>query len=160
MTTRWKGSPAEVRALDAWIALNRALEAVGSQLRRPLAEAGLTPAQLALLEALYHLGPQSAGDLGRRILRSQANMTTVLDNLERDGLVRRRRDAQDRRVVLVQLTAAGRRTIERIFPDHVARVTAAFAPLSAGDQASLARICRKLGRAAATEPPDSEPPAR
>ena len=149
MPTRWKGPAAEVRALNAWIALNRALESVGASLRRPLAAAGLTVGQLAILEALLHTGPQSASALGRRVLRSQANMTTVLDNLERAGLVARLRTAEDRRVVTVRLTAEGRRLITRVFPGHVARITAQLAALSAAEQEALARLCRKLGRAAA-----------
>ena len=43
-------------------------------------------------------------------------MTTVIDNLERDGLVRRERDAKDRRVIHVHLTEAGKGKIEAVLP--------------------------------------------
>ena len=48
-------------------------------------EFGLTESQIGVLEALAHLGPLTQGELCRKILRSGSNVTTVVDNLERDG---------------------------------------------------------------------------
>jgi MarR family 2-MHQ and catechol resistance regulon transcriptional repressor len=65
--------------------------------------------------------------------------------------VRRERGHDDRRCVRVRLTAAGRRRIEGLLPDHVARIVAALSPLSASEQLELGRLCRKLGLALAVE---------
>ncbi|HEV8585888.1 MAG TPA: MarR family winged helix-turn-helix transcriptional regulator [Methylomirabilota bacterium] len=149
MGTHYKGRPAEVRALDAYIKLTRAGSAVGARLGRRLAAEGLTPTQLGVLEALLHLGPLGQRALGGKLLMSGANITTVVDNLERRGLVRRERRGDDRRNVTVHLTADGRRLITRIFPGHVAAIVEAFAALTPGEQETLGRLAKKLGLSAA-----------
>lgn len=161
MPSRWNGPPRERRALDAYIVLMRAVNAVNARLHGPLAaESALTMGQLGVLEALHHLGPLSQSTLASKLLVSASNLTTVLDNLERDGLVQRVRDTADRRVSNVHLTAAGRARIVACLPGHVARVTDALAALTAAEQGELARLCRKLGLAAVGETPPGRRPGR
>jgi MarR family 2-MHQ and catechol resistance regulon transcriptional repressor len=100
-----------------------------------------------VLEAVFHLGPLPQGELCRRILRSGSNVTTVVDNLEREGLVRRERDANDRRIQIVHLTDKGRELLDRALPVHVRRITRVMAALDPDEQRELGRLCRKLGRA-------------
>jgi MarR family 2-MHQ and catechol resistance regulon transcriptional repressor len=152
MPTRYAGTEQEVLALETMIKLSRSLNSLSSHLLPPLQkEFGITESQLAVLESLHHLGPLTQGQLCQKILRSGSNLTTVVDNLERDGLVRRERDPRDRRVQIVQLTAKGSELIARAFPRHVDRVTKAFGTLTATEQRELGRICRKLGRSLAEE---------
>jgi len=106
----------------------------------------LTPSQFAVLEALYHLGPMTQGEVSQKVLKSGSNMTTVIDNLERDGLARRERDAQDRRVIHVHLTEAGSSKVEAVFPGHVAALVEEFSVLSATEQETLGKLCKKLGK--------------
>jgi MarR family 2-MHQ and catechol resistance regulon transcriptional repressor len=145
MPTHFQGSPAEVRALNAFIKLMRASDSVTADLGRHLGALGMTAGQLSVLEALLHLGPLCQHELAGKVMRSTSNVTTVIDNLERDGLVKRTRRVDDRRVVDVSLTPAGRRQIERIFPAHVGRIAERFGRLTADEQAELGRLCRKLG---------------
>jgi MarR family transcriptional regulator, 2-MHQ and catechol-resistance regulon repressor len=152
MPTNYKGTEQETLALETMIKLSRSLSSVSAHLLPPLQkEFGITESQLAVLEALHHLGPLTQGQLCQKILRSGSNLTTVVDNLERNGLVRRERDPNDRRVQIVQLTRNGSELIERAFPTHVARVTAAFGVLTSAEQKELGRLCRKLGRALAEQ---------
>ncbi|REG36032.1 MarR family 2-MHQ and catechol resistance regulon transcriptional repressor [Archangium gephyra] len=145
MPTRYKGSAREVRALDTFVKLTRATETLGTQLQRHLASLEITPPQLAVLEALLHVGPMSQSELGRKLLRSNPNMTALLDNLERNKWIQRERSPEDRRVVVVSLTPEGRRVIERVFPAHAAHVTALLGGLSAEEQETLGTLCKKLG---------------
>lgn len=148
MATHYRGTPRETRALDTLIKLVRASSSVTARLYGRLArEEGISASQLAVLELLLHLGPMSQGQICEKILKSGSNVTTVIDNLERDGFVRRERDANDRRVQVVHLTDEGRRVIRRIFPIHVQNVVAAMDVLSDSEQAELGRLLRKLGRA-------------
>lgn len=150
MPTRYDGTPAERIALDAYIKLMRASAAVNGRLFPPLLAAfGITPSQLAVLEALSHLGPMRQCDLAAKVLISASNLTTVIDNLERDGLVERQRDPADRRVSITALTPAGASRVAAFFPPHVARLTEAMSALSAAELTQLAQLCRKLGLAAA-----------
>ena len=150
MPTLYKGPDVEVRALNAFIKLMRSTSALQALLLPPLQkEFGLTESQLGVLESLYHLGPLSQSDLCEKILRGGSNVTTVVDNLERAQLVRRERSDADRRIQMVHLTDAGRELIARAFPAHAGRITQAMAALDDDEQRELARLCRKLGTAAA-----------
>ena len=111
----------------------------------------LTYSQFAVLEALYHLGSITQGEVSTKVLKSGSNMTTVIDNLERDGLVRRERDAKDRRVINVHLTEAGSGKVEAVLPGHVAALVEEFSVLSAGEQLTLGELCKKLGKGQESE---------
>jgi MarR family 2-MHQ and catechol resistance regulon transcriptional repressor len=147
MPTHYQGTEKERTALDAYIKLTRAGESVNQRINSRLHEHNLTTSQFGVLEALYHLGPMPVGQVAEKILRSSANLTLVIDNLVKRGLVARERRAEDRRSVEVSLTEDGRALIAGMMPQHVARVVAAFDALSADEQATLAALCRKLGRA-------------
>jgi MarR family 2-MHQ and catechol resistance regulon transcriptional repressor len=56
---------------------------------------------------------------------------------------------QDRRYITAEITPAGKRLMERIFPGHAAVITEAMAALSASEQRQLGCLCRKLGVAVA-----------
>jgi MarR family 2-MHQ and catechol resistance regulon transcriptional repressor len=148
MPTHHRGAIDEVQALDAFIKLSRSMNALQARLLPPLQkEFGLTESQLAVLEALFHLGPLPQGELCRKILRSGSNVTTVVDNLERAKLVRRERDDNDRRVQIVHLTDHGRTLVADAFPVHASRIADAMSVLSKDEQHELGRLCRKLGTA-------------
>ncbi|MDX2162242.1 MAG: MarR family transcriptional regulator [bacterium] len=149
MTTKYQGTPEDVRALDAYIKLSRAAESVFDRINARLPEYDLTTTQFAALEALYHLGTLSQVVLAAKLLKSTGNITTVLQNLEKRGLIERERRPDDQRVVQVSISERGRALISAMFPAHVARVVEAFAVLTAEEQATLARLCRKLGTAQA-----------
>ncbi|MBS0663974.1 MAG: MarR family transcriptional regulator [Verrucomicrobia bacterium] len=116
---------------------------------------GLTIAQFGLLEALLHRGPLCQGELATKLLRSGGNVTLVVDNLERSGLVSRQRDPEDRRFITVSLTDRGRAFISELFPKVAASLAREFAVLSTAEQFTLGWLCRKLGtgRAPATPEP-------
>src|SRR6267143_452594 len=146
MPTHYRGSAQERAALDAYIKLMRAADSVTARLDPLMRAADLTFGQFGALEALLHRGPLCQRDLGRKLLRSGGNITVVVGNLARRGLVRRHRGPQDRRFVTVTLTDKGRRLIGGIFPRHAQYVVREMRALSLADQAELGRLCRRLGR--------------
>lgn len=145
MPTHYRGTVEEERGLSAFINFMRAADSVVARLDAQIEMGGLTHGQFAVLEALLHLGPLNQRDLARKLLRSGGNVTVVIDNLEKRGWVRRDRQKQDRRMVVVSLTPAGRRLIARIFPRHAAAITAEMSRLSPDEQETLRALCRKLG---------------
>jgi MarR family 2-MHQ and catechol resistance regulon transcriptional repressor len=153
MGTHFQGPPREGRALDTYIKLMRAADSVSARIHRHLHAEDLTVGQFAVLEALFHLGPLYQRDLCKKLLKSGGNITMVVDNLEKRGLVTRQRPEDNRRLVRVTLTGTGRRLIGRVFPVHARTVAADFAVLTAEEQEALGRLCRKLGRRAAEEIP-------
>ena len=146
MPQRYEGSESERRALDAYVKLMRASESLIDHLSPEMQAAGLTWSQFGVLEALLHLGPLCQKDLGEKLLKSTGNITMVVDNLEREGLVRRERRAEDRRYITVSLTDAGRERIEALFPKHAQKVAELFSVLTADEQVTLAALCRTVGK--------------
>ena len=143
--SRYRGTGAERLALSTYLKLTRASETLWNRLAPGLQQHDLTPSQFGVLEALYHLGPMHQCELGERILKSSGNMTLVIDNLERRGLVRRERSLEDRRFIQVQLTAEGEQLIRRAFPVHAEAITRELAVLTQEEQRALGTLCRKLG---------------
>lgn len=145
MGTKYKGTKNEVRALNAYIKLARAAESVAGRVEAHFSELGLTVSQFGALEALHHLGPLYQKDLARKILKSTGNITMVVDNLEKRGLVERIRDKEDRRHYFVRITRQGVRLIASFFPGHVARIVKEMGVLSKAEQEELGRLCKKVG---------------
>jgi MarR family 2-MHQ and catechol resistance regulon transcriptional repressor len=130
--------------MNAFLKLNRAAGTLNSRLATD-GMGGLTAGQFAALEALHHLGPLGQGALASKLMSSASNLSTVLDNLERAGLVKRTRGTEDRRYVTVALTEAGRARIEEVFPAQAARIRALMGALRPDEIEELGRLCRKLG---------------
>jgi len=146
MPTHFAGSRTEMRTLDTFVKLTRCTNSLLARLAERSSIGEFTYSQFAVLEALYHLGPMTAGEVSQKILKSGGNLTLVIDNLERDGLVRRERDSKDRRMIHVHLTASGKGKVEAVLPGHVAALVDEFKVLSAKEQEMLGELCRKLGR--------------
>lgn len=145
MTLRDRSS-SERRALGVYVRLHRALNSIQALTNGFCARHGLTTSQFATLEALYHKGPMCQRDLARSILRSGGNLTLVVDNLEKRGLVLRCPSKDDRREKVVELTESGRKRIRKIFPDHARNISELFSSLTADEQEELGRLCRVLSR--------------
>ena len=151
MRDRYQGNKTETRALKTYVKLMRAAESVTARIHRHLSSTGLTISQFAVLEALYQLGPLSQREIGKKILRSSGNITMVIDNLEKNRLVMRERNEADRRFFIVHLTDKGYDLIKRVFPPHAAVITEDLSALTAGEQDTLGRLCKKLGLSGKTK---------
>jgi MarR family 2-MHQ and catechol resistance regulon transcriptional repressor len=152
MRATFRRDPATLLALGTFVKLRRAVNTVTARLNPVLQkEHGLTESQFGVLEALWHLGPMPQARLCEKLLVSGSNLTTVMDNLERDGLVRRDPNPEDRRAHLVRLSEKGKALVADAFPAHAARIAALLGVLTATEQRELGRLCRKLGLAIRAE---------
>jgi DNA-binding MarR family transcriptional regulator len=104
---------------------------------------GLTMAQAKALRTVSG-GPLRMADIAARLEVVPRTVTPMVDGLEEAGLVRRRPDPTDRRSVLVEPTAEGRRLLARL--DEARRATAAqaFSALSSEERAILAELLGRL----------------
>jgi len=73
--------------------------------RERLIRYGLTPTQFFLLTALYEEDGIPISALAQKVALDRATLTGLLDRLERNGLTERRADHEDRRAIMVHLTA-------------------------------------------------------
>jgi MarR family 2-MHQ and catechol resistance regulon transcriptional repressor len=145
MGTHYQGKPEEILVLDTWIKLTRAVDSVGQNTKTAIERYGLTVPQFGILEMLYHLGPLCQKTIGQKLLRSRGNITMVVDNLEKRGLVRRVQSVDDRRFSEVHLTQNGRDLISKLFPEHVQSLVEVFRILTSEEQQLLGELCKKLG---------------
>jgi DNA-binding MarR family transcriptional regulator len=112
---------------------------------------GLTEGRMGVLFRLYRCGDTPLGDLAENLESTPRNITGLVDHLERDGLVERVPDAEDRRSVRARLTEAGKTRIEAIWQEgmeHQFEVAQAF---SKEDLAQLRHLCLKLVESARKE---------
>jgi MarR family 2-MHQ and catechol resistance regulon transcriptional repressor len=123
-------------------------DVIESHLAREIETHNLSPAAVNVLMILSRC---EAGcpmhELGELLLVSRANVTGLVDCLERKGLVKRATTSGDRRVKLLTLTAGGRRLLEGFLPGHYARVRALLRGLTNKDKLELSRLLMKLRQA-------------
>src|SRR5208337_1970661 len=148
-------SSQERLALVTYVKLMRAANAARNFASRSLTGTGVTLTQFAVLEALYHLGPMSLSDIAQKVLTTGGNLTMVVGNLEKQGLARRQPCPEDRRMLIVVLTAKGKVLIRKVFPQHAAAIAEFLDVLSHEEQARLGELCRKLGKQ--QRPPSAQP---
>jgi len=141
----YKATKEEREALALITKLLRATNSVTHLATASLGGVNLTVSQFGVLEAVYHIGPMCQRDIAEKTLKSTGNMTTVIDNLEKRGLVERRRGIEDRRYITVHITEQGKNLIDKIFPEHNQRVLKCFSVLDAGERVEFGRLCKKLG---------------
>ncbi len=143
-TTEQYGKRADL-ALSMWTKLARAYSTLYRLTGDHIRTFGLTQAQFGALESLGHLGCMTIGELCRKQLVSGGNMTVVVDNLEKEGYVERKRETGDRRVIRVRLTPKGEKVFRETFPTHAEFVASLASALSDQEQTELARLLKKLG---------------
>lgn len=136
----------EERALRLWTTLARAYQTFARLVGGKVTEYGLTVPQFGVLEALHHLGPLSLGELAEKLLVTGGNITYVMDRLEAQGLVARKRSDEDRRVIKAHLTSEGRAIIGGVFPGHARFIREMAAHLSPREQEELRGLLKRLGR--------------
>ncbi len=146
MSTHYHGTKEEISALDCFIKLLRAADSVNAAAVSQIQAGGLTESQFGILEALLHLGPLNQNQLAEKILKSGGNITLVIDNLLKHGLVTKEKREDDRRCFWISLSDKGANLIKTLLPDHVKMITERFAILSPEEQCQLSFLCRKLGK--------------
>lgn len=104
----------------------------------------LTPSQFYAMLALEQHEEIPLSEISERIHRSPGNMTLVIDNLEKDGWVERVRSQEDRRVILVHLTQAGKQKIETARGEHRQAVEKLMEKLTPGEVTQLYELMMKL----------------
>jgi DNA-binding MarR family transcriptional regulator len=126
-----------------------------------LAEHHLTQGRFGVLMALWGRcraeekrdAPLSPAELAAHTGVTRATITGLVDTLERDGLVTRTPDPEDRRMMAVVLTPRGEKLLQKVLPSHFRKMAALMEPLSEAERKTLVRLLTKiLARAAELAP--------
>jgi len=121
--------------------------ALEARLEAALGREGLSLAKIGVLGHLAAArGPLPLRELAERQSCVRSNITQLIDRLEKDGLVRRRRDPNDRRGVLAALTPAGQRAYGKGMQVLAEEQRAIVRALSAGDAKQLSSALHLLAR--------------
>ncbi len=132
------------KGLKIFIAMSRALVKVNRQSSQVFRKFDLTTGQFAVLEALYHKGDRTVGELQELILSTTGNMPVIINNLKDRGLVESCKKIDDKRFTVISLTERGRELISKVFPENKIIIEEYFSKLSGEEQKSLLKMLLKF----------------
>jgi DNA-binding MarR family transcriptional regulator len=136
-------SPSRLWQLPSWLLAQAALRGQRITARR-FDVLGMRRQHFAILSALADGGPASQAELARELRIDRSDMVAVVGELERAGLVRRSRDASDRRRNAVSLTPAGVYALGQLDAQVEDAQRELLAPLSAAERAQLTWLLTRL----------------
>ncbi|MGM0599526.1 MAG: MarR family winged helix-turn-helix transcriptional regulator [Candidatus Rifleibacteriota bacterium] len=145
MNTHFVGTEKEKLVLDTFIKFSRAYNAINSYVNKTIFANNLTESQFGVLEALYHLGSMSQKDIAAKLLKSGGNITMVIENLRKRGLINKIRNKKDRRFYSVSLTDAGKQLVRKILPGHVELICQRLSVFNDDELKLLGSLSKKLG---------------
>ncbi len=105
---------------------------------------GLSEGRMGVLFRLFRCGDMPLGELADDLVMTPRNITGLVDHLERDGLVTRVPDTEDRRSVRASLTEAGRARIDAIWKEGLEHQFEMVKGMSKDDLAQLRHLCLLL----------------
>lgn len=130
--------------LSTLVVFTRAEHTIHKKELEIVKEAGLTPAQFGVLEALYNKGDLRICELIEKILTTSGNITVVIKNLEKEGLIKKSPDPEDKRSCIISLTEKGKDVIENILPNHIKNIKGIFEVLTDEEKITLKNILKKF----------------
>jgi MarR family 2-MHQ and catechol resistance regulon transcriptional repressor len=131
--------------LELFIVLSRAYNSIMELAEKDIRSYGLNPTEFAVLELLYHKGPQALQQIGAKILLSSGSITYVVDKLEQKGYLTRRPCMEDRRITYAEISEKGNEWMSQIFPLHEKVIHNAVAGLTPEETEIVIRLLKKLG---------------
>lgn len=133
-------------AVEVFLHLMRTGNDVSEAFARVHAGHNISQGRFGVLMLLIHdpATPVSPADLADRANVTRATMTGLVDTLERDGFVKREHAPDDRRMMLVRLTPAGTRFIEKVLPDYLRRIATVMAGTSIDERRALVNLLAKI----------------
>ena len=132
--------------LDSYLPylLNRAGARIAASFSEEVRPLGATLQVWRVLAALREHDGRRMGGLSETTSIEVSTLTRLVDNMEKKGLVARRRNAADARAVMLHATPAGRRLTQRILPIAERYESEALAGFSAPEADTLKAALRRL----------------
>ena len=138
----------DTSGVHVWLVLAKAFRALSDHASQSLnlSGAGLGDSDFRVLEVLLHKGTLPVNTIGPKVWLNPGSISVAVDRLEKKALVKRR-NTDDRRVRLVELTAKGRALITKAFLEHAAAMEEAASVLSNEERLTLLGLLKKFGKA-------------
>jgi MarR family 2-MHQ and catechol resistance regulon transcriptional repressor len=145
MGTKFKGTKEEILDLNCFIKFFRASEVLKNNATKLINEQGYSDGQFFVLDVLYHLGELPQKIISEKIMRTEGNLTMIINNLLKRKLIKRIRSKDDKRIFLISISEKGKLQYEMLFPFFLEAVKKNFSVLSVEEKILLEGICKKLG---------------
>lgn len=131
--------------LKIFIGMSRALNKINKATNKIYRKYGLTGAQFAVLEALYHKGDLCVGEVQDKILSTSGTIPVIVKNLENENLLVRKQDDCDKRKFILSITDKGRELMDIVYPENEAVIISMINIWSKEEQKQLLYYMRKFG---------------
>ncbi|XPV68240.1 MAG: MarR family winged helix-turn-helix transcriptional regulator [Halarcobacter sp.] len=131
-------------SMQTWVQLFRAYTKIRTKETQYILGFNLTMIQFQVLEVLYHRGDLNIGAITKLTMSTPGNITVVVRNLKRDGLICASADQKDKRASILSITSKGKKIIEELFPNHAKNFEEHFKALSKEEIETLYDLLRKL----------------
>lgn len=137
---------------ELWIAMTRLIKKTPQIGGRLVDEYDLTQPQVFTLWQLKESGPMTMGELSELISVTHGVATRMVDRLLKKGMVERRRDENDRRVVHISLTGLGQRVTADVIEDAMSVLRGVFKDVSQRDREEYLTLVGRIEKAQTGEP--------
>jgi MarR family 2-MHQ and catechol resistance regulon transcriptional repressor len=137
--------PQKTEATHVFLVLWKAYRAMLVKYDESKKNLGLCDSDFRVLEVLLHKGPLPVNVIGEKVELTTGSITTAVDRMEAKWLVARKNHPDDRRVRLVELTARGRRMMEKAYAQHSIYMEKSMSILSREERAVLVELLKRLG---------------
>lgn len=131
--------------LKLLIGLHRVCNEIDRRSSRIFTQYGLSLGQFAVLEALYHKGDLSVGQVQKKILSTSGTIPVIVSNLEKRGLLERLQDVTDKRKCLLHITEEGKKLVEEVFPENKKVIIDSMTNWSDEEKEQMLKILKKFG---------------
>src|SRR6266403_4047843 len=131
--------------VHVWLVFMKAFQALIPHAAGSIKRTKLGDSDFRVLEVLLHKGTLPVNTIGPKVWLNPGSISVAVDRLEKKALVKRR-NTDDRRVRLVELTAKGRALITKTFREHAAAMEEVAGVLSKEERRMLLRLLKKLGK--------------
>lgn len=129
-----------------FIAMHRIINVLDRKTANMVRPYGLTLPQFSVMEALYHRGNLSVGELKEIVLSSDGTLPVVTRHLAEMGFLRTEKDEKDRRRTLLSLTEEGRSLMGKIYPENEKMLEDFFSQWTDEERDTARRLLLKLDR--------------
>lgn len=101
-----------------FIGMSRVINQINKATNKVYIKYGLTSGQFAVLEALYHKGDLSVGEVQEKILSTSGTIPIIVKNLEKEGFIYKTNDDKDKRRFILHITTKGRELMDIVYPEN------------------------------------------
>lgn len=130
--------------VHANIVFMQAARTVALNTSEAIRNAGLTQTQFGILDVLYCLGEKTVNEIKEKTLGTSGNLTVVLKNMERDGLIARIVCPNDKRSFRFSITKKGREVFEDVLPKHRTLLEDVFGIYTEEERETLITLLKKF----------------